>query len=147
MYRIKNIFHFFKVIWNFRSWEYTDTLRVLKACLELQHNDMQKYSQHENKEETSADIDMCIVHINNYLTDRAHWEAVSKSGTTEDRIFKILKLMFNNNTISPKKPHTTLTKAETEYLSIYMKTKHERSKYHFESIFDSLKDNMEKFWY
>lgn len=49
-YGFKALFRFFKVIWEFRAWDYTFTERILKICLEEHLHNIKYYSNEIEKD-------------------------------------------------------------------------------------------------
>jgi hypothetical protein len=45
---IKNLWRFFWVVWEYREWDYTYSLRIFVKCLELQVDGHRKHDMHED---------------------------------------------------------------------------------------------------
>lgn len=73
---VKNIFNFFKVIWQWRSWDYSYTLALLKTTLELHKKGIEKHSLSKYKEENELAILSELLDILNRMIEDDYGDIV-----------------------------------------------------------------------
>lgn len=64
---IKNIFKWFRIIWNDRWWDYRYILIILKHKLELTEKEFRKNGHHVHANRDADNIHICILLINRLL--------------------------------------------------------------------------------
>lgn len=65
-YGLENFFHFSKVIWNFRPWDYSCNLSILEKSFERTADCIEEFGITEDKDKTVSDIRRFIWLLQNF---------------------------------------------------------------------------------
>ena len=143
---IKNLFHWFKTIWNDKHWAPDFTYLILKKKLELQHDFLKKNSMSASADEECACIQKCINLLNRILDE-----------ATEDESRKAFEDKWNGSldmTIQPdgfvkffvtNVSEDKQEEAMEDWHKFYILGEEER-KAEIKQLFTILTENIERWW-
>ena len=86
-YGVKNLYKWFRVIWNDRDWDHYYIFEVLKFKLEKQANHLAENGFHNNAQR-DAELMMTCVRLIDKLQNEYYYDELSKSGVRSSEAVK-----------------------------------------------------------
>lgn len=140
IYGIKNLISYFSIVWNDRDWDQYYFYRLLQFKLK-RIRDRMNLGLFEGSELIASDIDTAIQALERILNDNYcenEWKHIENTYG---------KLVFKNGTIVREKVLTEeMQEKEKEDVFNISKLEYDRKTNDINLVFDTIKENVEKWW-
>ncbi len=138
----KSFRRFFKVVWDFRGFDYTSTLSVLEVCLKMQLESLQAETKFKEVDETrlpkEARLQKCVHLLDNIMKD----EYSKRCGY--DHNYEIYFLPIEDSTCSTME--STATEEQKEHNRKVREKAHELQEAEWNEFMDILRSDLRNYW-
>ncbi len=138
----KSFRRFFKVVWNFRGFDYTSTLKVLDICLKMQLESLQADSKFKEVDETrlpkEAQLQKCLQLLDNILKD----DYSERCGY--DHNYEVYFQSIEGSTCSTME--STATEEQKEHNRKVIEKAHELEEAEWNEFMNILRSDLRSYW-